>query len=62
MRESFHRGQRSQGKEKGEVTFGVVQDPLDEDRILGQSLGHQQDALLDAMAAKQRPAAGTLII
>lgn len=62
MRESFHRGQRSHGEEKGGVTFGVVQDPLKEDGILGESLGHEQDALLDAMAAQQRPAAGTLIL
>lgn len=61
MRESFLRGHRSYGEEKGGVTFGVVQDPLDKDGILGESLGHQQDAFLDAMAAQQRPAACTLI-
>lgn len=31
-------------------TGGVFQDALDENRILGDPLRHQQDALLEAMA------------
>lgn len=54
--------QKSEVTEGGEVTFGIVQDSLDEDGILGQSLGHQQDALLDAVAAQQRPAARPLML
>ena len=41
-------------------TFGVVQEPLHEDRVLGESLRHQQDALLNAMATQQGAAASTL--
>lgn len=61
MRLRFLKGQSSQGEEKGEVTFGVVQDSLEKNWILGESLGHQQNALLNSMAAQQRPAASTLI-
>lgn len=32
-----------------EITFSVVKDSLDEDRVLCESLRHQQDALLNAM-------------
>lgn len=43
-------------------TFGVVQDSLDENWILGDSLRHQQDALLDTMATQQRPTTGALSV
>lgn len=59
---SFHRRFGSQSEDKGGVTFGVVQDPLHEDGVLGEPLGDQQDALLDAMATQQRPTTGTLIL
>lgn len=35
-------------------TSGVLQDVLDQDGVLGDPLGHQQNALLDAMATQQR--------
>ena len=52
-------GVRGQGSG---VTFGVVEDPLDDDGVLCDSLGHQQDAFLDAMTTQQRAAADTLSI
>lgn len=35
------------------LTLGVVQDTLNQDWILGDSLSYQQDALLDTMATQQ---------
>lgn len=32
-----------------EITFSVVKDSLDEDRVLCESLRHQQDTLLNTM-------------
>lgn len=43
------------------LTFGVVQDPLDQNWVFGDPLGDQQDALLDAMATQQRTATNPLI-
>lgn len=43
------------------LTFGVVQDPLDQNRVFGDPLGDQQDALLDAMATQQRTTTNPLI-
>lgn len=47
--------QRSKG-----VTSGVVEDPLDQDRVLCDSLCYQQDAFLDTMTTQQRTTADTL--
>lgn len=43
-------------------TFSVVQYPLNQDRVLCDSLCHQQDALLDTMTTQQRTTADTLSI
>lgn len=42
------------------VTFSVVEGSLDEDRILCESLCHQQDALLNAMSPQQGSTTSTL--
>lgn len=41
-------------------TFSVVQDSLHENRVLGESLRNQQDALLNTMATQQGATANTL--
>lgn len=47
--------------DSGVRTFGVVQDPLNENGVLGDPLGDQQDALWDAVTTQQRTAAGALV-
>lgn len=42
------------------VTFSVVEDSLDEDGVLCESLCHQQDALLNTMTTQQRTTTDTL--
>lgn len=41
-------------------TFSVFQDSLHENRVLGESLRDQQDALLNTMATQQGATASTL--
>lgn len=43
-------------------TFGVVEDSLDEDGVLCESLCHQQDTFLDAVTTQQRTTTDTLSI
>lgn len=56
------KGQRPLRVQGCEITFSVVQDSLDQDWVLGESLCNQQDALLDAVTTQQRTPTGPLSI